>query len=1849
MSGSSRIAEITGSFGEISRRVSALQQEKINLIAKLNFSRPKKSSLSAEKLSQENVPPFNDSHKILRDEIESYIASPHSETPNLSKVRTSSAFQPNYAEYLAHEIASLDDGSRTVFPSDEQTQNIRLHDHESAALLHEILKITMAISSNDTEVGAADSKASLKQSAADQKIWRDSTGLQAGNRPPESAPSSQQQREDTALLAKSKSSDSQAGDVCAEELTLASTYSVNVDLLLKAKDLEITSLTSARRQAEERAAVILSELGLSQRSLSEARRENSELTQRLENLSEAKSRDAAALRGAELALARHKEQISKQAMLEEESSRTIRQLQRDLELARRDCHVLADQGNQVKAVECVLSAECRRLEGLLQVSSARNDAERAEIEGLRAKAMELAAQLTAARSEGAALHSALLQEGEERRAESVSFISQKQVLIDVIERNQADLEESSKRYCSLKTQSDMVTAKLCNKEQELDRIRAECVAARQAKASALSFLSDSKCAVAAARNSVLKILMETKIAHHEWAASLLCQTKAMEKSLLASQAKIQQMEGHSDRAKRLFEQQIGNSLQSLTDKNVKTVQMAAENEKLRERIAALEASLSRYIEEFSLLKEASDSEREKLEAELSSRTAELDRLRKQMEIENQRKDCLNEELNKAKCLLEAREQLLEQERAQRFAEEQSNRDEMHRLLHHSNEKLELAEMFTHKISNTLATMIRQISECNDFIPDLQLGIGHFLVGNIENFEKQNKSMKAECDSLKELLAYENLRFENERSASHQNICQLVEKNMLFEVQIDGLRRQNDELSAASLASKRLISESRRLQDQLMISFDEDRKSLISILQSKEAILDELSKKNRQLLYAVEGGNRLIAEIRSNTAEYQSEAGKIEASLLASSDKLQGALQAAEKEMAIIQQNLVDSRSALHLETSKVQILLAEQKANESQVQILAKKLSLLEAVLKKKDEECEKACKVLYHSVLHEEQICSGLNSVMDLFRELSAHFEHPRLVQRGNQTNSTKPNHVLSIRVSNAEGKSLSIDDSEYSNQVDRWNHTVPLSLKLISDLSKKAAELRIIFQDLMSFKEEQEKFIICVERRDFDVSERVNALIVEVKTAVHEIRNLSRNDEVVNLKARLESQLIRISLSRRVTEDLKQQLLELDRDIRHFIISPRLDAFLNFGDSNKVERQNTADKHNLNSSGECQSHRDYKFQVNSKRTVTSATFAPSEILLEHSIENNFQPICQKLERKAAICRNCCRSSKLSTGGSTSSSSSFDATAMHLISTESREFEHPISIESRESDHPSDFTSPLPANNGILMDFDGETCEHSKARNVQLVANQVPSQCASDSAKPRTRLSIADITAAYADHEQRISRKVLWHKVVDLTSERNAAWEKIQQLRTIIDRSKHECLLFNKVSKEKIKLAQDLEELKDRQDDLQKEIQQLKNIIFETKNAELEAQTLKEKLDAKCREIASLKNIEFERGKLQHELCEIKEQNENLKEDLERCRNLGKEKRKIERHYKELADETEDLREEVNQLNNVAADNRNAVCKLKSLKADIEKVRSENYELRRSSMISTQILLNLLQLVDDIKEISRRDSSVTDIIASLLEINKQEPVLKLCCESQNQLTNYTKWAAGQYSMRKEEIQEVSLQAGQDVTSGEDPEDCSGLYLVSANQQRLRIRILDFDGLDPNDSDMIQNFLMSFNATCIRICDSNLNSSAKYKFLLVCRGKNESSQDTQMLEGRREGDFVPRIEIDVKGLFMHLSSLEVKWSSEVEALQFRIASMEQRLKRKDFEMQAAIEHKESQIVQFLRAVESKAAKKDNDLAETRTRLLRAEAALATIVRQRPMPCLSTLRLRTSQHQDNSSDHSDNSP
>jgi hypothetical protein len=73
--------------------------------------------------------------------------------------------------------------------------------------------------------------------------------------------------------------------------------------------------------------------------------------------------------------------------------------------------------------------------------------------------------------------------------------------------------------------------------------------------------------------------------------------------------------------------------------------------------------------------------------------------------------------------------------------------------------------------------------------------------------------------------------------------------------------------------------------------------------------------------------------------------------------------------------------------------------------------------------------------------------------------------------------------------------------------------------------------------------------------------------------------------------------------------------------------------------------------------------------------------------------------------------------------------------------------------------------------------------------------------------------------------------------------------------------------------------------------------------------------------------------------------------------------------------------------------------------------------------------------------------------------------------------------------------------------------------------------------------------------------------------------------------------------------------------TSLETLKQQQQEAESALKNKDLEMAATIQHKETQIIQFLKAVEVKTSQKDQELTETQTRLARTEIALSKLMHE----------------------------
>ena len=65
----------------------------------------------------------------------------------------------------------------------------------------------------------------------------------------------------------------------------------------------------------------------------------------------------------------------------------------------------------------------------------------------------------------------------------------------------------------------------------------------------------------------------------------------------------------------------------------------------------------------------------------------------------------------------------------------------------------------------------------------------------------------------------------------------------------------------------------------------------------------------------------------------------------------------------------------------------------------------------------------------------------------------------------------------------------------------------------------------------------------------------------------------------------------------------------------------------------------------------------------------------------------------------------------------------------------------------------------------------------------------------------------------------------------------------------------------------------------------------------------------------------------------------------------------------------------------------------------------------------------------------------------------------------------------------------------------------------------------------------------------------------------------------------------------------------------------QLRAAELALKNRDAEMTAKLQQKETQIIEFLKAVEAKTVQKDKELADTHVRLARTEQALSKLMRE----------------------------
>eukprot|EP00960_Hanusia_phi_P031821 749490-Hanusia_phi.AAC.2 len=109
------------------------------------------------------------------------------------------------------------------------------------------------------------------------------------------------------------------------------------------------------------------------------------------------------------------------------------------------------------------------------------------------------------------------------------------------------------------------------------------------------------------------------------------------------------------------------------------------------------------------------------------------------------------------------------------------------------------------------------------------------------------------------------------------------------------------------------------------------------------------------------------------------------------------------------------------------------------------------------------------------------------------------------------------------------------------------------------------------------------------------------------------------------------------------------------------------------------------------------------------------------------------------------------------------------------------------------------------------------------------------------------------------------------------------------------------------------------------------------------------------------------------------------------------------------------------------------------------------------------------------------------------------------------------------------------------------------------------------------------------------------------------------SQQVRTLETTEKGQshVIASRESEMEGM----SAMVEKSKRAVEVLQQRVAFYQEEMKRKEAEAAAKIRDKERQIIEFLKGVEEKTVKKDEELSMTQLKLSQTEALLSKLVHE----------------------------
>jgi hypothetical protein len=1857
------VAEVSGQFDEISRRVAALAEEKSDLMARLKNSRPRACKPVNVRESDENQSPRSRSgpcgsgSQNLQIQHHGFNLG-----PDLMEGPKNGANSSIAREKGEHVLLQNDDASHIRESSTRCTtrlacfsmlNHIRNEKAGAIALINSASAEVVGLDATSVQTeqhrpifpGLSSPPAHLSKEVG--KSVRFSEILQAAVFPPKFP--LDEQPVSAQVVHSSQAEPLSTHSISTWHADEEPKIPAKFEILIQAKDLEISSLLNQRRKAEERAAVLFSELGQSNRTVIETKRQLAEAKKCLEQLHTSRLEDAAVVRELELVHARQNTVISESSKKEEGNAILIRQLRSDLENARSDWQKLAEQAHQASALDSMLSAECERLEGALRTTT---DQSTETIINLQDNIRKLTSEFESEKLHRMELQKSLSQEKEERLVQDARCESVKQDWLSALESMKSESAVTTSRNENLKALVEALNSSLHQLQQSLERQQAEHFMEKEAWALTEDSLRASidrlrkEChSLQLFQTQLLHTLKDIKALHVHGVSSLQIQIVNSQTSLnYVRDVAAQTLKAFESRCQLLDDQSVL-VLQSFNEQRSALMSLTAKQTVSDALVDSLQQSLAMCTQENTSLRETYDNEQRAWQVRAESLEASLEVIQNSFEAECKMRKDLTAELDQARKKTDSQQELCIHETTKYISEIETIRKNLGILL---GQKRKLSDGAEHAkiIITDIISSLEELQEQHAILIKDEDAILFNKDTQIENLLHERDFFICECNSLKSLVAQEQLRYQQERSKLLANNNEIQHAFESLQTASNHDLKHYKVLQDKLLASENLVSELQvKIEDQAA-RFESERNSVMSLKICGESTVKELTDLNNRLSSLIDSLNIILLETHSKYSKLQSEAAKTNADVSSKVIELQQALDREVNEKLCLRQEL-EAEQARRLSLSITETKMLEAlKSKDDEVQNVLSKLLAMEHKLKSTEMDLENACQAVYHSLKHEEAIGAALTDIIECW--------------------NTHPFEGFDVLVPPEMFREIVLENrtTEFPGK--------PSSLILISYLQEIILRFIGSYRDLQSHQHQSIKGL-----REFL---QVDDDKVEPGLGEKQYNNLKcgtkNNETIKELQDKVITSSGVIASAKYLQQHLVQQILAINQDLdcllcdvsfcQYNIEVLRVDSKIQqatiFKKQKNVSNQSCFEGIILkreNSPGQCD-------PALLKTPTMNEFFLSFVTMIQQSltyIEQLHEIGCQLQQEYV----------------------SYKTKFLNIDVIES---------ESKGS-HPRNESRQLEAlilrNGTILHPTSSEHVGSIKCVDSFRVGDQNldPNLANGSSSMPMQTLGNNRSSEALS---QEYIRKEILPKFAVLTYERNTAHEKAQELTHTIALLEKELCLLKKTSKDKSKLLQELRALKRQHEDLQGELQRLERAVIERNNSQQEVQFLSERLSQQAEEIEYLKKAISEQAKTVQEFRDLKVKLELLKEEKLHIEQVARDCRlHAQQESKILEEKVVALNHEVSQLSIAAAGKKTVMCELRHLREQYSDQKKENLGLKEVAAQRLKIINDVLSIAHQAKELQDDIYIFAEISTEIKEQQIHFDLLKMS-HSQSQKENeelaksviyYADQLAVktrsnekfllEFSQMEQQVRSLNkvclerdqalakLRALSETVCNLEKEIETNLHDREASYQEVRHLALELNGLrskflelerakvadgqqfesrelktqqesKKNEGSCGQRLVQKIptkirflNPVCFQLpcnelplspADETRSRAKRNSLILRIQELEQSEVQLQALvaEGKRN---TLELESELRENTVELFDR----NSEIESLKSRITLMERRLERKDFEIESAVQQKENQIVHFLRAVEAKTAKKDSELEETRARLLRAEAALAKMVRQ----------------------------